>query len=143
MELIAPLPELVTAAAVISATRPTTIAHGVSIASWIQGGRFAFPNCTAFIQGDGANRTITSPTGGAAGVEVWTWKNDAVGVGRWWLVGYLDGGATVVVIDPGGWAQLLEGVAIGTRLCISGTPSGGAPTYFFEPIEHAIDARRQ
>src|SRR4051812_16526218 len=97
MELLAPLPELETLSAVIG-TRPTLVTHGVDITAWRVGGKFSLVNCIAYVEGDGTDRTVSSPTSGANGVEAWTYKATKAGTYRWVLVGYLNAGNDVVAV---------------------------------------------
>lgn len=135
MEAALALTQLETAAVAIGA-RPSAAGDGVDITTWKVNGQFGHVNCTAYIKSDGAGAcTVTSPSGGSHGVEVWIGKTNNAGVFHWWLVGYLNGGVDVDVPNNVGSAFSLELAAIGSRLALAGVPSAHAPTYYFEPIE--------
>lgn len=129
------VPSLETSEVAISATRPTQDTDGVDISSWhafTSAG--ALTACAAFLNGDGTDRTVSSPTGGSGGVEVHAQVLRKNGTKRWALVGFLDSGAAVAVPGNGMAGRELALVSFARRLAIAGTPSAGAPTYFFQPL---------
>ena len=141
--LVAPLTGMVTAAAAITAARPTLAGDGVDITTWLVAGKFKPSRATFFLIPDGADRTIGAPTGGTAGfVEVWAYRPDRTGTKKWLLCATLPnyGGASIPLINAsGGYIAGPISIPAGTeRLHVAGTPSAGAPTYHVEPIEEFV-----
>jgi hypothetical protein len=124
----------------ISSSRPSGNSDGVDISSWhaytSNGGTgpTGLSACMVVLAGDGTDRTISSPTGGTAGVEIHAQILLADNTKKWCLVGTLDNGSNVAV--PGSGAAMRELALIGyaQRLAVAGTPSAGTPTYFFQPL---------
>lgn len=122
--------QLVTVA--VSATRPSTGAHGVAVDGWRSAGSFSSPRATAFLTGDQA-MTIGSPTGGANGVELWGYN---AGIGKWFLIGYLNNGSVIPIVGAAqGFAQEVDVIGVFDRIAVAGTPSVGAATAQLAPIE--------
>lgn len=143
MQLVQPLTSLVTPAVALAAARPVDITSGVDISTWKApfGGAFSPVNFLVYIENDGAvDRTVGNATGGANGAEVWMGKKDRAGAFKWWLVGYLAGSAVVQVPASSGWSEAVETMTVGERLHICGAPSGGAPTWYAEPLEHILQS---
>lgn len=128
MELARILTEKATAATATSTTRPTLVAHGVDISTWQHGG-YQIPSFVITLTPDAA-RTLTSPTGGGAGPELYTWNGTT-----WVLIGYLANIATVTDVPATGYAEGFTNIALGTRLCVAGTKSGGTMTFSAAPVE--------
>jgi hypothetical protein len=139
----APLSQLVTAQTAITAARPTIAGDGVDINTWILAGKFRPTKATLHLQPDGADRTISNPTGGTAGIiELWGYKPDRTGgAKKWYLMGTIPtySGATLPLITAsGGYATMIEIPPGVERVHVAGTPSGGAPTFYVEPLEQFV-----
>ncbi len=116
--------------AVVSPTRPSDVSHGVDITSWRTNGLFSPANAVVFVDGDDV-MTISSPTDGANGVELWGYR-----LSRWSRIGYLNDGADVDIAGDGqGFAQPIGVVGVFERLAIAGTPSIGAAVADLAPID--------
>ncbi len=136
MELVQSLSSLYTPAlAFVDDTLPSTSGHGIDVTTWKQGG-YMFQRLLVYIEGDGTARTLDKPTGGAGGPELWTYRKDASGSFKWWLLAYLNGGVVCPIPAAGG--RVLDGLSmgIGDRLALVGKVSAGALTYAFEPVEY-------
>jgi hypothetical protein len=117
----------------VPAARPTLVSDGISLAAWKTNAAFSATNAVVLIDGSAAS-TLNSPTGGAGGAEIWGYI--AGGVNQWFRIGYLNDGANVdIASDTQGYAQQIAGAAVFDRLCVCGTPSAGAFTARFIPIE--------
>lgn len=140
MELLKALPEMETAGAPAIGARPATANDGVDITTWRSAG-FSPVTFLAHLVGAGADSLVTGPGGfnGASGVEVWSLKRRKDGTTLLWeLVGYLNAGNGVVVLNGKAAMFTVAAAAVGERLALAGSPSAGAPTYYFEPVEHMI-----
>jgi len=114
----------------ISNTRPDDAGDGVAITTWRINGKFSPTRAALFLDGSAA-ATITAPTGGAEGPELWGYVQ-----GQWWFVGYLNRGADVFIVDADrGFAQEIDVIGIFERLCVAGTQSAGAVAVKLAPIE--------
>lgn len=138
----APLTSLATAAAAITAARPTLAAHGVDCTGWIVGGKFRPTYATVHLLAEGAGQTVAAPTGGTANfIELWGYKPDNTGAKKWLLIAQLpiyNGGASITLASGGGYATIVEIPPGCERLQVAGTPSAGTPTFYVEPIEHFV-----
>ncbi len=125
-----PLNGYKTAATAIVATRPSVVGDGVSVAS------FPYGTSRICIELDGdAAITLSDPTAGTLGVEVWAW-DAAFSTGQWFLVGILNNGADILLVGAAqGWAEVLDLGRPYDRLCVSATESTGAATYTIVPLE--------
>lgn len=117
---------LAPAAAAISTTRPSDAsAHGVDMTALRGVSRY-----TIKIDADAA-RTITSPTGGSSGVELWGCEQS-----QWSLIGLLNNGADITIIaDTQSWSVTVDLGRSYDRLEVAGTKSAGTVTKQFIPIE--------
>lgn len=125
-----PINSLKTAATAIVATRPTVVGDGVSVSTFPIG----TSRVSILLDGGGA-LTLSDPTGGTAGVEVWAW-DASFSTPQWFLVGILNDGADIpIVADTQGAAFVLDLGRSWDRLCVSATESAGAATYTIVPLE--------
>lgn len=114
----------------ISADRPTTAVDGQSITSWRVNGAFSMPLAAVMIDGDQA-LTLSSPTGGTEGVELWGYV-----LGQWWRIGVLHNGADIPIAgNLQGFVQQIQIIGIFERLCIAGTLSAGNAVAKLAPID--------
>lgn len=135
MELVAAQPSLTTVAtAIVSNTLPSAAGDGVDITAWKQAG-FQFSRLLVALESDGTARTAAAPTGGQGGPELWTFRKDSAGAGKWWIVAYLNGGVTANVPAAGGKIEGVQSIALGDRLVVVATIAAGAVTYSFTPVE--------
>lgn len=113
----------------VTAARPVAAGDGVDITNWRVTGLFGPPLASVMLGGTLA-ANVSSPTGGANGVEVWGYVQTA-----WWLIGYLNNGADVPLAGAGqGFAQEMDVIGIFERLAIAGTPSAGVVTATLVPM---------
>lgn len=123
------LTDRATVAIPITAARPGAAGDGVDIKTW-RSGSFTSPFAVVLIDGDQAI-TLSSPTGGAGGPELWGLIN-----GLWKPLTFLNKGASIAIADAThGYAEEVEHVGICTRLHVAATPDVGAPTVIFIPLE--------
>lgn len=109
--------------------RPTAPGDGVSIEPWKTNGQFSAPLAALFVSGTEALE-LTSPTGGANGVELWGFRD-----GKWWVCGYVNNGYPVPIAGEDlGFAQEIQIVGIFSRLYVCGTPSAGTATAKLAPL---------
>lgn len=114
----------------ISATRPSGGSDGVSIAGWLTNGTYSSPIAALFIDGSAA-LVLSSPTGGAAGAELWGYR-----LSQWWRIGYINDGDDVGIVGTAqGFAQQLDIIGVFDRLCVAGTASTGTATAKIAPID--------
>lgn len=114
----------------ISTTRPTLAGHGVDVTTWRSNVFFSSQMAVLMIDGDAA-MSITSPTGGASGVELWGYR-----LSQWWRIGFLNDGQAVDIAGASqGYAAQVDIIGIFDRLAICGTPSAGAAVANLIPIE--------
>jgi hypothetical protein len=124
------LNEPLLASTAVSATRPTLAANGVSIAGWRINTRFSPRWACVFLDGSIA-QTISSPTGGSYGPELWGYIRS-----QWYLLGYLNNGSDIPIAGSGqGYLQLAHVVGVCDRLAIAGTPSAGTCAVELIPVE--------
>lgn len=117
----------------VAVTRPTTIADGVAIGLWKKNDAFSPVNAMVLVDGS-AGSTLDHPTGGANGAEIWAYA--AGSINQWFRIGYLNDSSPVdIASDTQGYAQEIAGAGVFDRLCVCGTPSTGAFTARFIPIE--------
>ena len=115
---------LAPAAAAISATRPSDAAtHGVDVTALRGVSRY-----TIKLDADQA-RTVTSPTGGTSGVELWGCEQ-----AQWSFIGLLNNGADIsIVANTQSWITVVDLGRSYDRLEVAGT--GTNVTKQFIPIE--------
>lgn len=114
----------------ITGTRPVLATDGVDLATWKTGGAYGPVSAAIYFDGS-APATLTAPTGGAIGVELWGLK-----LGQWWLIGALNAGAAIVIVSETlGSTLQVEGVGGFDRLFVAGTSSAGAATAQLVPLE--------
>ncbi len=114
----------------INGARPAALTDGVDLATWKTQGAYGFVSALIYFDGTGA-ATITAPTGGAAGVELWGLKS-----GQWWLIGSLNAGSSIVIVaDTLGNVTQTDSVGGFDRLFVAGTMSSGTGTAQFVPLE--------
>lgn len=114
----------------VSANRPTNAGDGVSILDWRTNGEFSSPIAALFLDGTVA-QTISSPTGGNDGVELWGYR-----LSQWWLIGVLNDGADIVIVGSGqGRALEVDIIGIFEDLAIAGTCSAGSNMAGLAPIQ--------
>lgn len=122
----------------IATARPASSSDGVDITGWRDNGTFAPPLAVMMISGDEA-MTLTSPSGGTRGVELYGYSGGTGGSNKWWLIGYLNDGLDIVVASAIlGYAQEVDILGVFTRLAVvaSGVPGGHTATAQFAPIDH-------
>lgn len=120
--------QLVTVA--VAAARPSLAGDGVDITSWRTNGEFSSRMAALFLDGSAA-QTLTSPTGGTKGVELWGYR-----LSQWWLIGIINNGEDVVIVGTGqGFACEIDVVGIFEKLAIAGTPSTGSCQASLAPIQ--------
>lgn len=128
----------ISAGLVIAAgARPVNAGDGADITGWRGAmGGYAPLWFTLFLFATAACN-LTSPTGGANGVEVWMYFTDQA---KWTLVGYLNKGQPIPIVGANqGYAENLEFVGIGDRLAIAAAASGGqTASGAAEPIETRV-----
>jgi hypothetical protein len=109
----------------VSATRPSAAGDGVDTSGFFIG----WSRVSITLDADAA-RTLTSPTGGTAGVEVW-----GRAAGQWSIVGRLNSGTDIPLPgDTQGWIGTIDLGRSFDRLAVAGTPSGGTITAKFAPV---------
>jgi len=114
----------------ITGARPTRSTDGADLVTWKTGGAYGPISVAIYLDGS-ATATVTSPTGGAIGVELWGFK-----LGQWWLIDVLNLGAPIAIVsDTLGATEQLDGVGGFDRLFVAGTLSAGNATAMFVPIE--------
>jgi len=121
--------------------RPTGAGDGIDLTQWaIQLG--LGPYSTWWIEATlvctVATSTIAAIAGAPAGsgVELWTYDEDGDGTLRWNLCGYVNGGATIQVVQNMGYKLPLEWVAKARRFALAGTVGGGGTIkYSAIPVE--------
>lgn len=114
----------------ITAARPALATDGVDVTSWRTNLFFSAQMAEVLIDGDGA-MTITVPTGGAGGVELWGYR-----LSQWWRIGFLNDGADIVIVgDLQGYAAQVDLIGTFDRIAIAGTPSAGTAIAKLIPIE--------
>jgi hypothetical protein len=114
----------------ISATRPSGPSDGVDVTPWRTNGQFAGELAVVFIDGDQA-LSVSSPTGGSAGVELWGYR-----LSQWWLIGYLNDGTQISITGAAqGFAQQANVIGAFDRLAVAGTPSVGTVLAKFVPLD--------
>ncbi len=122
--------ESLIASVAVSATRPTSALHGVDVMHWRANGVFAPVLACLFLDGTLA-ATLTSPTDGTSGVELWGYR-----LSQWWRLGYINDSVDVELAgNLQGFAQQLDVIGVFERLCIAGTVSAGAATAKLAPID--------
>lgn len=109
--------------------RPSSATDGVDITSWRTNGTFTGAMAAVFLSGS-ATATITSPTGGSSGVELWGYR-----MSKWWLIAELRDGRDISVTATTGYAQAVNVIGVYDRLAIAGTVSVGSATAQLGPIE--------
>lgn len=115
----------------VSATRPSGAGAGVDVTSWRQNALFGPPLAAVFLDGSGA-QTLSSPTGGTAGPELWGYVK-----GEWWLIGYLNNGTDIAIVGAAqGFAQEMQVMGIFERLAVAATISAGTCNARLFPIDH-------
>lgn len=115
--------------ATISATRPSGATDGVDTTGWYSGG-MAPGRVYVAIDGSVA-ATLSDPTGGTAGVEIWGYES-----AQWFIVGILNDGADVPIVGGSqGSAFVVDLGRAYDRLAIAGTPSAGAITSRIVPLD--------
>lgn len=123
--------ESILATVAVSATRPILSSDGVSVTHWRANGAFAPPLAVVFLDGSTA-QTITVPTGGSEGVELWGYR-----LSTWWKIGFLHNAADIVIAGASqGFAQEVNILGVFERLAVAGTPSSGTTQASFAPIDH-------
>lgn len=113
----------------ITGARPALPSDGVDLATWRRG---SYTPVSARVYFDGTTAaTVTVPTGGTAGVELWGFK-----LGQWWLIASLHAGAAIpIAADALGATEHIEGIGGFDRLFIAGTLSAGTGVVQFVPLE--------
>ena len=139
-ELFAPMDYQVSAIGTIvnAGTTPSAPTDGVDVSKWRAGLAYQNSAIVILLEGDGTARSLTTPTGGAGGAELWTYRKDASGVMKWWLLAYLNGAVAVPIPAAGGRALDQTSLAIGDRLCVAATNAAGVVTYAFVPVEKSV-----
>ena len=127
--LVAQMPERVVQHA-LTGSRPVSVTDGVDLSSW-RSGPYSPTAAEIYLDGSIA-ASLTAPTGGTIGVELWGLK-----LGQWWLLGSINAGAAIpIVSDTLGAAQRVVDVIGGfDRLFVAGTTSAGTVTAQFVPLE--------
>jgi hypothetical protein len=116
----------------VAATRPSADGDGVDITGWRLGGGFGPSRAALFLDGSEA-QTLTSPTGGADGPELWGYR-----LSQWWRLGYLNNGADIVIAGASqGFPTEVDVVGIFERLAVAATPSAGTTTAKFAPLQES------
>lgn len=121
----------------ISSARPALSTDGCDITGWRDNGVFAPPLACMLISGDEA-MTLTSPSGGSRGMELYGWRVTS-GSGMWWLIGYLNDGQDIAIASAIlGYGQEVEILGVFTRLFVAagGVPGGHVALAQFAPIDH-------
>lgn len=115
------------------AARPSVPTDGVDISSWKTNSAYSPAGAMVIVDGSAA-ATVNSPTGGASGVEIWGYVGGAVA--QWSRIGYLNDGTGVdIMSNTQSYSQQIAEVGVFDRLCVCGTPSAGACTVQYIPIE--------
>lgn len=119
--------------AIAGGARPAAAGDGVDISSWHQiYGSYSPQMFTIFVNGSAA-ATVSSPTGGANGAEVWMYFAD---LAKWELIGWLNDKNSITVVGANqGWSQNLQFTGIGDKIAVAGTWSAGTPDVQIEPLE--------
>jgi hypothetical protein len=120
---------IATPVTLVTATRPSnTASDGVALDGWATAnGRTAVESAILVVDSTLAG-TITSPTGGTLGPELW-----GLILGEWRMMGLLD---DIVIVDANRGAAIpLGAIACASRIAVAGTPSAGAPNFRLLPIE--------
>jgi len=112
----------------VTAARPSAPGDGVDVTSWRTNG-FSGASAAVMLKGSAA-ATVTSPTDGAQGVELWGYV-----LGKWRLIVELRDGRDITVDADRGYAQEANVIGVFERLAIAGTVSAGAVTGQIAPIE--------
>jgi len=115
----------------VTATRPSSASDGMDVTSWRAAVGYAFGPVTAalFLEGTVA-LTLSSPTGGLDGPEIWGYRFE-----KWWRAGYLNNGLDIEIVGADqGFATEVDLVGIFDRLAVAGTPSVGEATANLVPI---------
>lgn len=100
--------------------RPTIATDGVDVSSWLENGIFCGAMAAVFVGGT-ADGVLTSPAGGAEGVELWGYR-----LSKWWLIASLrDGRDITVYADGHGYSQALNVIGVYQRLAVAGSGVGG------------------
>lgn len=129
-QLASLLSHLATGTAVVGA-RPAAAGDGVDITAWRSG---SYAPRVAMVLIDGDQALDIAALGGSAGVELW-----GLILAKWKLIGFLHASATIPIVDAThGYAEELDDLGAFTRLAIAGTPSIGAATYGFVPMETTL-----
>ena len=116
----------------LSGARPAAPTDGIDLASW-QSGAYSPTEAQLYLDGTAA-ASVTAPTGGTAGVELWGFK-----LGQWWLIGSLRSGAAIpIASDVLGAAERIAGIGGFDRLFLAGTASTGTITARLVPVEAAL-----
>lgn len=114
----------------VTAARPSIVTDGADVTSWRADGTYASRLASLFIGGTVAC-TITSPTGGASGVELWGYR-----LAAWWRIGYLNDGADIAITSATqGYATQVDTLGVFDRLAIAGTASAGVASSQAAPVE--------
>ena len=128
-EVISLLKSYVTATVAVG-DRPSAASDGVDITTWRLDSSNAPRLAQVFIDGSGA-ASITSPSDGSIGVELWGYT-----MGQWWLIAVLNSGNDIPIAgDTQGFAQSVNEIGDFDRLAVAGTVSAGSATAKFAPLE--------
>jgi hypothetical protein len=118
---------------VLTGARPVSVADGVDTSTWRSGAYGPF-SAQIYLDGNQA-ASVTQPTGGTAGVEVWALKT-VNGSTQWYRIAVLNAGSPIpLVSDVLGESERLDFIGSFDRLFIAGTASAGAVTATFVPYE--------
>lgn len=121
--------ESVKVTATVSSTRPSAAGDGVDITTWRQAG-WAPTKAALFITGS-ETASLTSPTGGSDGPELWGYRLEA-----WHKLGHLNNGSAIEIAGAAqGFATEVNLVGICERLAVAGTASAGTATAKIVPIQ--------
>jgi hypothetical protein len=113
----------------LTGARPASASDGVDLAAW-KTSTYGPVSIEIYLDGTAA-ATITAPTGGTLGVELWGFKLD-----QWWFLEPLNAGAAIpIASNTLGAAQGVDGVGGFDRLFVAGTISAGTGSAQFVPFE--------
>lgn len=114
---------------IAASARPTLAGDGAALTAWRRG-RYS-PDWLVVYLTCTVAATLTKPTGGVTGVEVWGYKD-----GLWWLHSFLNGGADIPLVlgSVGGFAALIRFGGIFDRVAVAGAASAGTASAAVEPI---------
>ena len=111
------------------AARPALATDGVDITTWRTSSTFTGAMAAVFIAGS-TTATVTSPSGGSSGVELWGYR-----MTKWWLIAELRDGRDISVTSTTGYSQAVNVIGVYDRLAVAGTVSAGTATAQLAPIE--------